>query len=110
MVTEQDLREAFATRSLVRGGEQYFDRENAVAFMAACAENDLAPVGLEGFDVRGATVSPRLDQIADFSNLTAPSWTELKEKAVAAARAFLNQVEGSVTHFAVTLLSRSEWS
>jgi len=95
MVTEQGLREAFAARSLVRGSEQYFAPGAALAFMDACTEHDLAPVGIEGFDVRRAEVSPRLDQIADFSELAAEPWTVFKEKALATARTFLEKSEGS---------------
>jgi hypothetical protein len=108
-ITEQELQERFSDRSIRRGGERYFDVGVGSDYIDACVENDFAIIGIEGFDMVNDALAPRMDLIADFSELTAPTWREFKDHSIRSARAFVNQIHDSSVLLNFAVLSRSEW-
>ena len=76
MLSEQDLLTRFRNRGQMHGGELYLSSAAARDFVAACQENEIAVVGIEGFKVSGGKRLPLLDRIADYSATSADTWQD----------------------------------
>ncbi|MDP2269634.1 MAG: hypothetical protein Q8K32_02810 [Archangium sp.] len=109
MLTAQHLEALLADRSVLRGGERYFDLPTSSDFIEACIENDFAIIGIEGFEMVEGGIRPRMDLIADFSERDALTWSHLKDRANRSAIDFLSALNDPVVHLNFTVLSSSEW-
>ena len=76
MLSEHDLLTRFRNCGQIHGGELYLASAAACDFVAACQENDIAVLGIEGFKVSGGKKSPLLDCIADYSATSADTWQD----------------------------------
>lgn len=78
-------------RVVSRSGIPYFPVAEALAFIDACDEADLAVLGFDGFDVdpRDRSLSPRMDVIVDSSSIEAADWREFRAEANGFAREVL---------------------
>jgi hypothetical protein len=67
VLSEHELLARFHDYGQIHGGELYLASTAAHDFVAACQENEIAVVGIEGFKVSGDKRLPLLDGIADYS-------------------------------------------
>ncbi len=110
MLPAAQLIDAFRSRGVVQAGELYLGLTEALDLVSFCAKNDLAVVGVEGFEHAAGTLTPQLDMIADCSGVEADAWQTFRESSNRCARAFLRslpQRAGLVVN--LTVLSEDEW-
>jgi len=74
MFSERDLLARFRHRGQIHGDELYLSSAAACDFIAACQENAIAVIGIEGFKVSGCKKTPLLDCMADYSATSADTW------------------------------------
>jgi hypothetical protein len=108
-ITQQQLEANFTGRALLSGGEQYFDIPTSFDFIESCGKNGFAVIGVEGFEIIEGKLAPRMDLIADFSELNAPIWSEFMDCANHSAISFAKEIENRSVLLGFTILSRSEW-
>ena len=110
MLSENEIIEHFRKNGIFQGGELYLATPAALKFLTNCEENDLAVIGVEGFQYHCGKVKPLLDQIADYSSAKASRWEEFRDVCNTSCKAFifgLPQEEELVVNF--TVLSQEEW-
>lgn len=68
-------------------------------FLAWCDKNDIAVIGIEGFELYEHTLKPSLDLIADFSPFTLGNkkWSVLRKELNQGARLFFKNTESLLT-------------
>ena len=110
MLSENEIIAHFRQNGVFQGGELYLEIPTALKFLTRCDENDLAVIGVEGFQYRCGKVKPLLDQIADYSSAKASRWEEFRDICNQSCKDFifgLPQEEGLVVNFII--LSQEEW-
>ena len=63
--------------------------DKAIEFLNDCHNNDLAVIGIDGFEIIKGFIKPRIDIIADFSNLEVHDWESYKKRCYSSALEFL---------------------
>lgn len=99
MVTaEERVQAAFAHVCITSPqGEFYLPASAAAEYLDACSRAGLAIAGVEAFQRDGVNLKPRLDLIADFSELLATSsetWTTVAASSIGEALHFVRSVVG----------------
>jgi hypothetical protein len=115
-LSEDELADMFRSRSRFpdqgRARALYIHVPVALEFVAACDDNDLAILGMEGFIIGDdGAVGVRLDMILDCSDALATStWADVKRTCNDSARMFLRQLPDIADLFVEPLaLSPDEW-
>ena len=108
-ITEDEIQSRFADRAIRRGEERYFNLATGYEFIEACAESNLAIVGVEGFRLIRDGLCPQLDVVADFSTYQAPQWREFQSHVTTSAKAFLDAIADRSLLVNFTVLSLPEW-
>lgn len=111
MLTEHELFAVFLGRAAhVAGNEMYFEPEVAIQFLAACEENNLAVIGIEGFIFDDPALMPQVDLIADYSASGEKSWRSFRDSCNRDAAHFLQQLpQRQNLVLSLTVLSGKEW-
>lgn len=89
----------FSPRARVRPSklQSFFAVPDALDFVDACDIEDLAVLGLDGFehDAASGSLTPRMELILDCSYIEAPVWGDFRRQANAAARAMLRSAQAA---------------
>jgi len=110
VLSEQDLLTCFRHRGQMHGDELYLSSTAARDFVAACQENEIAVVGIEGFKVSGGKRLPLLDGIADYSATSADTWQDFCRLCNESSHKFLAaQPLDQNLAFTLVTLSKDEW-
>ncbi len=110
MLSEHDLLTRFRNRGQIHGGELYLSSAAAHDFVAACQENAIAVVGIEGFKVSGGKKLPLLDCIADYSATSADTWQDFCRLCNEYSHKFLSaQPLDQNIVFNLVTMSQDEW-
>ena len=110
MLSAQDLLTRFRDRGQIHGGELYLSSTAAHDFVAACQENEIAVVGIEGFRVSGGKRIPLLDCIADYSATSAHTWQDFCRLCHEYSHKFLSaQPLDQNMVFNLVTMSKDEW-
>jgi hypothetical protein len=111
MITSENILENDELNSLQRSGEIYFKEDSFIKLLELCRQNNIAIIGIEGFEVDGEKIIPVADLIADYSDADANSWEEYIKICNSSAKLFFEQVlKGSSLLFNFTLQLEDEWS
>jgi hypothetical protein len=111
MTTSENILINDELNPLQRSGEIYFKEDSFIKLIELCCQNNIALIGIEGFEVDGEKIIPVADLIADFSDADANSWDEYIKICNSSAKLFFDQVsKGSNLLFNFTLQSEEEWS
>ena len=113
MLSEDEITNRFRKYGMTRGGgELYLEVPMALNFLTTCQENSLAVIGIEGFIYHreNGTIEAKMDYIADYSYVKAPSWEEYRDSCNQFSKDFLGHLPskaGLVVNCVV--LSQEEW-
>lgn len=108
-MSEEELFQRFAPRGIVRGGELYLDAPTMQEYIGKAEELGLAVVGVEGFELHGNAVQPRLDRIADYSNAR-DTWPEYRVFCNKNAAEWIAELMSERNlNFAATVVTEEEW-
>ncbi len=107
MSTVDDVRFLFSDAGFVSGTEFYVRADAAAAYVDECARRGLVVLGLEAFDRQEGRLKPRLDLIADFSNLvdSKKAWSEAVATSHAEALQFLKDAVGEDSGLVVNVVA-----
>lgn len=111
MNAETDLINKYIDKGVRYGKELIISKKYCNEFISSSKLADLAIVGIEGFYFHeDGDVEPVLDEIADFSAISADSWYEYLEKCISAARNFIELMHssGKSNGYCFTLLNSEE--
>jgi hypothetical protein len=101
---DRKIREEFKD-DIYDSHEIFFRSDAVLKFIDWCDENDISIIGIEGFEVKEHSITPRLDMIADFSESLGRNddWNLLREKLNQSARNFFvdSDIHGLVFNFVV---------
>jgi hypothetical protein len=107
-MSEEELFQRFAPRGIVRGGELYLDAPTMQKYIGKAEKLGLAVVGVEGFELHGTGLQPRLDLIADYSGAR-DTWPEYRLFCNKNAAGWIAEVAERNLIFAATVLTEEEW-
>lgn len=83
----------FRAQGRSSAAELYLPSHVIPPLLARCEAEGVLVLGLEGFEVRGSKIAPRLDMIADFSSVLSDGpagWADKVAESCRLARAFLD--------------------
>jgi hypothetical protein len=110
VLSEHELLARFHDYGQIHGGELYLASTAAHDFVAACQENEIAVVGIEGFKVSGDKRLPLLDCIADYSATSADTWQDFCRLCNKYSHEFLAaQPLDQHIVFNLVTMSKDEW-
>jgi hypothetical protein len=110
-MNEQDLFKFFGKLVVNSGDEYYFPINLAQEFISKCNQNDIAIIGIEGFEIKNTKIIPHLEKIADFSSDTNASWFQFKKECNYEARKFVQHYERyRYLYLNFCLMTSAEWS
>jgi len=97
--------------SICRGGEMYIRRRSVSKFINLCGQNNIAIVGIEGFNLSGEKIIPDMNLIADLSCSKGKIWSDYMQNCNDSTIMFFDQmIAESNLIFSFTLLSEHEWN
>jgi hypothetical protein len=107
-VAPEEVIERYRGRGVCRGAELYFDGTVGEEIVRTCEEQDLAVIGVEGFELVGKEIRPRLDLIADYSTDPRSPWTEFRSGCNRAALDFLRRAGSDIRVIFCFVLQQEE--
>lgn len=108
--SEARLREEMRPLGIERGGELYLPPVQALEFSRRCREASLCVVGVECFERAGENVRPRLDLVADWSDVDAATWAARVRACHASTVTFLQRLPAEPPLLVtLTVLAEDEW-
>jgi len=90
MDTTDLIEQAFPDQTLRQGRSLYVQQATAFAVVRFCRDHGIAILGLEAFAADGRSLRPRLDRIADFSELEPTDWTRYVDATTRSAELVLS--------------------
>jgi hypothetical protein len=111
MSAKANLLKNFQTKSVPYGEELVIFNKFCLDFIRESKFANLAIIGVEGFYLsKEEKVQPNINEIADFSVLTAVSWGEYVEKCTTAADVFIKNMlsEGESDGYCFVMAEQSE--
>jgi hypothetical protein len=104
------IEDAINRLGILIGRERLYAQSEASQLLGLCDQWDVAAVGADAFVVRGGTVLPIIDQIADFSDLGASDWQAYRSQVNRLMEQFLRQLPpGNEVRVSLVLMSHDEW-
>jgi hypothetical protein len=91
MDPEALIQQTLAGRTTCRGGTLYVEREAALDVVRLSRTHGIPILGFEGVIIEDATMTPRLDLIADFSELERRTTDEWADASARSAERVLSQ-------------------
>ena len=82
-----------------RYNSPYFIAADCEKIFKFCESNDIAILGIDGFEINGKYWIALLDYIYDASSLVGVPWAEFMEKSINGARLFINEVKSDEKYF-----------
>jgi hypothetical protein len=108
-MNEAELEDLFQSGSVVRGNLRFFDLDNARAFIDAAADNDIAVIGVEGFNLTSNDTIPLIDLVGDFSDAPSANWNQFRDATRASAKRFVDSITDGRVFVVFTLTDRRRW-
>ncbi len=81
MSLEEKIFNTFRNVGIKSGEEILIPASHVLKFIETCKQYKVAVQGFEGFEVQSGEIIPRMDLIADFSEIKAKNWEGLFKKS-----------------------------